>query len=150
MKRFALLTLVVLLSAATLALAPASPATTGQAVTINSQVQTAPVAPFYGTWTATGAIVDSGTLVEPYVHFVGNGQLHIERVLTGAQGTITIRIQSTLTSFVGDTGTFTGYWVVVSGTGAYSNLHGQGLRAATIDGNTGIVTETLTGDVHFD
>jgi uncharacterized protein YdeI (BOF family) len=147
MKRFALLALVVLLSAATLALAPASPATSGQAVTINSQIQTGP---FTGTWTATGAIADSGTLIEPNVIFVGNGQLHIERVFTGAQGTITIRIESTLTGVVGDTGTFNGHWVVVSGTGAYINLHGQGLRAATIDLNTGIVTETLTGDAHFD
>jgi hypothetical protein len=31
--------------------------------------------------------------------------------------------------------------VVVSGTGAYANLDGQGLRAATIDLNTGIVTD---------
>ena len=146
MKRFALLALVVLLSAATLALAPASPATTGQAVAINSQIQTGP---FTGTWTATGAIADSGTLIEPNVNFRG-GQLHIERVFTGAQGTITIHIQSTLTSVVGDTGTFTGHWVVVSGTGAYANLHGHGLRAATINVNTGIVTETLTGEVHFD
>jgi hypothetical protein len=147
MKRFALLALVVLLSAATLALAPASPATSGQAVTINSQIQTGP---FTGTWTATGAIADSGALIEPNVNFVGNGQLHIVRVFTGAQGTITIRIESTLNSVVGDTGTFTGHWVVVSGTGAYANLHGQGLRAATIDVNTGIVTETLTGEGHFD
>ena len=146
MRRFALLALVVLLSAATLTLAPASPATSGQAVTINSQIQTGP---FTGTWTATGAIADSGTLIEPKVNFVGS-QLHIERVFTGAQGTITIHIQSTLTSVVGDTGTFTGHWVVISGTGAYANLHGRGLRAATIDLNTGIVTETLTGDGHFD
>ena len=141
MKRLALIGVLVLLSAATLALASASSATTGQAVTINSQIV---VGPFTGTWTATGALADSGTLVEPSVNFVGNGQLHIERVFTGTQGTITIRIQSTL---VGP-GTFTGYWVVVSGTGAYANLHGEGLRAATI--NAGIVTETLTGDVHFD
>jgi hypothetical protein len=142
MKRMALIGLLVLLSAATLVLAPASPATTGQGVTINSQIV---VGPFTGTWTASGAIADSGTLVEPYVNFVGNGQLHIERVFTGTQGTITIRIQSTL---VGDTLTFTGYWVVVSGTGAYANVHGEGLRAATL--TNGIVTETLTGNVHFD
>jgi hypothetical protein len=147
MKRLTLLALVILLSAATLALAPASPATSGQAVTINSQIQ---IGPFTGTWAATGAITDSGTLIEPYVNPVGNGQLHIERVFTGALGTITIRIESTLTSVVGDTGTFTGHWVVISGTGAYINLHGEGLRAATIDLNTGIVTETLTGDGHFD
>jgi hypothetical protein len=64
-------------------------------------------------------------------------------VFTGTQVTITIRIQST---FAG--GTFTGQWVVVSGTGAYANLHGEGLRVATID--AGIVTETLTGEFHFD
>jgi hypothetical protein len=145
MKRFALLAALVLLSAATLALAPASSATTGQAVTINSQIV---LGPFTGTWTATGAIADSGTLIEPIVNFVDSHQLHIERVFTGAQGTITIRIQSTVTGVVGGTGYFTGNWVVVSGTGAYANLHGEGLRAATA--TSGIVTETLTGNVHFD
>jgi hypothetical protein len=143
MKRLAL---VVLLSAATLALAPASPATKGQAVAIKSHIQTGP---FTGTWKATGAIADAGTLNESNVNFVAP-RLSLKRVFTGARGTITIHIQSTLTSVVGHTGTFTGHWVVVSGTGAYANLHGQGLRAATINNNTGIVTETLTGKVQFD
>src|SRR5262249_46646444 len=100
----------------------------------------------FGTPQATGAIADSGTLHEPNVNFVGN-HLDIKRVFTGAQGTITIRIESTLTHVVGHTGTFTRHWVVMSGTGAYLNLHGQGLRAATIDTNTGVVTETVRGRI---
>jgi hypothetical protein len=40
--------------------------------------------PFTGTWAASGGISDSGTLVESLVNFVGNGQLHIVRDVTGA------------------------------------------------------------------
>jgi hypothetical protein len=150
MRRVALFALVAVLCATSVALAPPSSASTKQAVTINSQIDLN-VVPFpTGTWTATGGIADTGTLVEAVPIFVGNGQLHIERVLTGEQGTITVRIQSTVTGVVGDTATFTGYWVVVSGTGAYADLHGHGLRTATVDLNTSIATETLTGDVHFD
>ena len=149
MRRAALFALIAVLSAASLALAPPSSASTSQAVTITSQIDLNTDPPT-GTWTATGAITDSGTLTESVPIFVGNGQLHIERVLTGQHGTITVRIQSTVTGVVDDTATFTGYWVVVSGTGAYADLHGHGLRTATVDLNTAIVTETLTGDVHFD
>jgi hypothetical protein len=43
---------------------------------------------------------------------------------------------------------FTGYWVVIAGTGAYAHLHGEGTRAAVA--RNGVITETLTGAVHFD
>lgn len=120
-------------------------ATLPQPVTFNSQIV---VGPFTGTWSATGVVTDSGTLIEPYVNFVGNGELHIERVLTGSNGTITIRIQSKVTSVGGGTITFAGHWVIVSGTGSYANLHGQGDRTATL--TAGIVTEKLTGEAQFD
>ena len=149
MSRIALSALVVVLSAASLAVASPSSASTRLAVAISSQIDLS-TDPATGTWTATGAIADAGTLTEPFLKFVGNGQLHIERVLTGEQGTITLRIQSTLTGVIGDIAKFTGYWVIVSGTGAYADVHGQGLRTATVDLNTAIATETLTGDVHFD
>jgi hypothetical protein len=148
MRRIALSALVAVLCAPSLALAPPSSASTSQAVTINSQIDLNRD-PVTGTWTATGAIADSGTLAEAFLIFRG-GQLHIERVLTGEQGTLTLRIQSALTGVVGDTATFTGSWVAVAGTDAYADLHGHGLRTATVDLNTAIVTEKLTGDVHVD
>jgi hypothetical protein len=116
-------------------------------VTIHSTVI---IGPFTGTWSASGGISDSGTLVEPSVNFVGNGQLHIVRDVTGSQGTFTLRIDSTAVAVEPDGSVdFTGYWVVITGTGAYADLHGQGTRSAVADTN-GVVTETLTGSVHFD
>lgn len=148
MRRFAVAGFTTLLVAALLAgaLASTAVATTPQPVTFSSQIV---VGPFTGTWSSTGALTDSGTLIEPVVNFVGNGELHIERVLTGSNGTITIRIQSKVTGRGGGITTFDGYWAIVSGTGSYANLHGQGERAATFDSTTRIVSETLTGEAHF-
>lgn len=115
-------------------------------VTIHSTVI---VGPFTGTWSASGGISDSGTLVEPSVNFVGNGQLHIVRDVTGSQGTFALRIDSTAVAVEPDGSVdFTGQWVVIAGTGAYADLHGQGTRSAVA--SNGVVTETLTGSVHYD
>src|SRR5215471_8326074 len=121
-------------------------ASTSVPVTIQSTVI---VGPFTGTWSASGGISDSGTLAETTVFVVGNGQLHIVREVTGSQGTFTLRIDSTAVAVEPDGSIdFTGYWVVIAGTGAYADLHGQGTRSAVY--TNGIVTETLTGSVHFD
>ena len=115
-------------------------------VTIHSAVI---VGPFTGTWSASGGISDSGTLVEPTVNFVGNGELHIVRDVTGSQGTFTLRIDSKVVAVEPDgSDLFTGHWVVIAGTGVYADLHGQGTRSAVV--TNGIVTETLTGGVHYD
>jgi hypothetical protein len=115
-------------------------------VTIHSAVI---VGPFAGTWSASGGISDAGTLVEPTVNFVGNGELHIVRDVTGSQGTFTLRIDSKVVAVEPDgSDVFTGHWVVIAGTGAYADLHGQGTRNAVV--TNGVVTETLTGGVHYD
>ena len=120
-------------------------ASTPVPVTIHSTVI---VGPFTGTWSASGGISDSGTLAEPSVNFVGNGQLHIVRDVTGSQGTFTLRIDSTAVAEPNGNVDFTGQWVVIAGTGAYADLHGQGTRSAVAA--HGVVTETLSGSVHFD
>jgi len=121
-------------------------ASTPVPVTIHSTVI---VGPFTGTWSASGGISDSGTLAETSVNFVGNGQLHIVRDVTGSRGTFTLRIDSTAVAVEPNGAVdFTGNWVVIAGTGAYADLHGQGTRSAVAD--HGVVTETLTGSVHFD
>lgn len=61
-------------------------ASTSVPVTIQSVIT---VGPFTGTWSASGGISDSGTLAGNPVNFVGNGQLHVVRVVAGAQGTFT-------------------------------------------------------------
>ena len=130
------------------AAAPAM-ASTSVPVTIHSTVI---IGPFTGTWSASGGISDSGTLVEPSVKFAGNpGVIHIVREVTGSQGTFTLRIDSPVVA-VEPNGNldFTGTWVVIAGTGAYADLHGQGTRTAVGDLTNGVVTETLTGSVHYD
>jgi hypothetical protein len=106
------------------------------------------------TTVAPADITDSGTLVEPKLTgSCGNNQvvLHIVRVVSGSQGNFTLRIDSPI---VGEEPNgnveFAGHWVVIAGTGAYADLHGQGTRSAVADPTTGIVTETLTGTVHHD
>jgi hypothetical protein len=133
--------LVLLGSAGTPAMASAS-----VPVAIHSTVI---VGPFTGTWSASGGISDSGTLAETTVIFADGGQIHIVRDVTGSQGTFTLRIDSTLTGVEpnGDRD-FTGYWAVIAGTGAYADLHGHGTRSAV--NSNGVVTETLTGSVHYD
>ena len=145
MKRATRLAALAALASAVLAVsADASPLTP---VTISSAVV---IGPFTGTWSASGAFTDAGSLVEPSVNFVGNGQLHIVRDVTGQQGTFTLRIDSTLSGTEPDgTIDFTGYWVILSGTGQYRTMHGEGLRRATLD-SSGVVQETLTGNVYFD
>jgi len=121
-------------------------ASTSVPVTIHSTVI---VGPFTGTWSASGGISDSGTLVEPTVNFVGNGELHIVRDVTGSRGTFTLRIDSKVVAVEPDgSDAFSGHWVVIAGTGAYADLHGQGMRSAVV--TNGVVTETLTGSVHHD
>jgi hypothetical protein len=121
-------------------------ASTSVPVTIHSTIV---VGLFTGTWSASGGINDSGTAVEPTVNLVGNGELHIVRDVTGSKGTFTLRIDSKLVAIEPDgSHVFTGHWVVIAGTGAYADLHGQGTRSAVV--TNGVVTETLTGSVHFD
>lgn len=126
-------------------------ATQAVPVTIHSEVV---LGPFTGTWSATGGINDAGTLVEPTVLLVDNSvnasQLHITRVVTGAKGTFTLRLQSTGVPQSNGDFDFTGTWTVVAGTGSYAHLHGQGSRTATIAADSGLVVETLTGLVHYD
>jgi hypothetical protein len=122
-------------------------ASTSVPVTIQSTII---IGPFTGTWSASGGISDSGSLAENPVNFVGNGELHIVRAVTGSLGTFTLRIDSKAVSQEPNGNVdFTGHWVVIAGTGAYADLHGLGTRNAVVDTN-GVVTETLTGSIHSD
>lgn len=120
-------------------------ASTSVPVTIQSTVI---IGPFTGTWSASDGISDSGALAETTVFIVGNGELHIVRDVTGSQGTFTLRIDSKAFSQPDGSIDFTGQWVIIAGTGAYAGLGGQGTRSAVA--RNGVVTETLTGSVHYD
>jgi hypothetical protein len=149
MRRIAVVVISGILSAVWLVVAPAQ-ATVSTEVTITSTVNLN-TDPATGTWTATGDVNDSGTLVEPRLHLGGDGTLQITRVNSGSEGTFTLRILSRATGVEanGDVD-FTGSWVVISGTGQYATLRGHGDRTAVYHPDTNTVTEILTGEVHFD
>jgi hypothetical protein len=98
-----------------------------QAVVIESTV-TEFTPDFEGTWQSSGVIADSGSFTEPFVRFTGS-TLHSPvvqafqavLVFTGTQGTITVRQQVTFTAEASN-----GVWEVLSGSGAYQGVTGQG------------------------
>lgn len=70
-----------------------------------------------GTFTSTGAITTTG--VESQVFRVEGMSLHCVHTLTDAAGTIVISSQCNMITNVGQ-------WRIVSGTGAYAGLKGNG------------------------
>jgi hypothetical protein len=122
---------------ATLATAGPASASTSVPVTIQCTVI---IGPFTGTWTASGGINDSGTLVPPVDFRVGQGRVvHLVRVMTGSKGTITL-VEDNLIGV-------RGHWAIIAGTGAYAELHGDGTTSGVLV--NGVVTDTLTGSVHY-
>lgn len=150
MRRIALiLTLIVL----PLVLAPGAAASQGSAVTIETQK---PFGPSPGTFSATGAISDSGTFVNSSFVFGGVGapnfvSVHATQTFDGALGTFTLRVNIKETA-TEDPNVLTdkGTWAVIDGTGAYETLRGSGQVTGTADDNTGVISRTYTGTVHFD
>jgi hypothetical protein len=121
-------------------LAEAGPASASTSVPVTIQA-TVIIGPFTGTWSASGGISDSGTLVQPVDFRVGQGRVvHLMRVMTGSKGTITL-VEDNLI------GTPVGHWAIIAGTGAYAELHGDGTSSGVVV--NGVVTDTLTGSVHY-
>lgn len=119
-----------------------------------------------GTWTSTGAIASNGELTAVPVHFgagsppgVGFQTAHLTEVISDAYGSITIRSQTHGYEWAFD-GPYehfegTGRWVILSGTGAYEDLHGQG-KVSSVIGDvdwtalTMNIVATYQGVVHLD
>jgi hypothetical protein len=102
-----------------------------------------------GPFTATGDLNTSGfnTMV---VRGTKSNTLHCSTVLTDDQGSITLDLQCRMILTSETTAGGPGHWMVVSGTGAYANLHGAGSLTMDIDFVTGAAVETLQGFVFFD
>lgn len=102
-----------------------------------------------GTFEITGLFSDSGQASE--VYFMAGKTTHGVKTLVGEAGTITIYYQAQVTWTSETTGEAIGKWVIISGTGAYENLHGTGDTYAALDflGNPQLVA-TYTGMAHFD
>ena len=144
--------LVIALFVLALPLAPAAAGSERAAVTIETQK---PFGPSPGTFSASGAITDSGTFGNSSFVFSGVGAptftiVHPKQVFDGALGTFTLRanIKETVTA---DPNVLTGEgtWAIVDGTGAYEDLRGQGAITGTADHNTNVISRIYTGNVHF-
>jgi hypothetical protein len=97
--------------------------------------------PELGSWTASGAISDSGSYVRTVLHDTGSipdpfnpehtGAFQEIFVLTGSQGTLTVKDES-IQRVLKDGGVIVGtevraVWQIVSGTGAYAHASGHGV-----------------------
>ena len=114
-----------------------------------------------GTFVATGAIEDSGTVEETF-RWTDDGNLQGTMVLTsaGGAGTITLRFHLTpLTPIVEPPVVVVpsvGSFVIKSGTGAYENIHGVGSAESNTylppEGSTAppTIDAIFDGQVHVD
>jgi hypothetical protein len=83
-----------------------------------------------GTFATSGAFADTGKFT---VH--RNPTTYRDRwSLSGKHGTISVAA-------------FLAKWMIVSGTGSYAHLHGNGTLKETSVGNTGAFRQTWTGTV---
>lgn len=115
-----------------------------------------------GSWSSAGLFAGAGDILETYHYSGWDGcwrAVHTTSVLTGAtpEDTINIRMQIVRVDAEPGCTTFAaeGNWVILSGTGAYAGLSGQG--QATISGGTQpgqigwdlVVHSELQGSGHF-
>ena len=147
-------TLATVLAVGALALAAAAPsaATAPEPIRIDlSGVVTGPDS-FQGTFVASGVVSDSGTYGGTF-RFAGS-TLHVMKTLIGTKGTITLKTDAVVVTTSPTTiGFRAGSWAVVSGTGAYADLHAVGTPAAasgaSADLVTGAIRETHEGRAFF-
>jgi hypothetical protein len=117
-----------------------------------------------GSWSSGGLISGSGDLYESVVVGGFDGcpkTVHITTVLTGPTpaDSVTVRqqhIRRAECSSPGSPGTYEGNWVIVSATGDYAGLRGQGQLTATTEvqfisgvGPALVVHTVLQGRGHF-
>jgi hypothetical protein len=111
--------------------------------------------PTGGLWSSSGALVDEGTVVPLSQRF---GSLfapspqwtaHEEILFTGQAGSFTMQQQALLIDVNPNLSVGTTHWVIVSGTGAYAELHGRGTGAVTIRWDAGTLDVTVVGKIHF-
>jgi hypothetical protein len=102
-----------------------------------------------GTFSAEGAIEDSGSGYEVF-HYTDEGTLQGIKVLEGNQGTITLRFNLEIVPTGPTTARTDVHFVIQSGTGDYENIHGVGTGSADVDFVAGSLIGTFSGTVHSD
>ena len=106
------------------------------------------------TFVATGAINDLGAVVLDSVRATALpspvvGTAHYIRTYYGAEGTLTLQMQTLLQATeVPWLWAETGHWVIVEGTGAYAGLQGAGEESGIRDFSTQTLVAVFEGKVH--
>ncbi|MEO6868274.1 MAG: hypothetical protein ABI168_01435 [Ginsengibacter sp.] len=119
---------------------------TRRAVTITGWYDFSTFPNTLGTFSTTGALTISGTSTMDVNPIMANGTLvraHCVVVLTPSDGSGTITIHQ---ECVYKTPMPQGRWEVVSGTGAYTNLKGNGPLTMPMQG--GLFGEAMTGSIY--
>jgi hypothetical protein len=148
---------VFLLAGLIFAAAPAASATTPTPINFTDTLQevNAATCPAHTQSIVVGTSVASGVVNDTFADtdcaFFGHNTLHVQRTLQSGLGTIEMTLNgkgvhalATPTSL-----TFEGTWAIVSGSGAYVALEGQGDFTSVVDLQAGDLQETLSGQAHF-
>ena len=100
-----------------------------------------------GKWASSGAFTDEGIIAEVAKHDPnGRGTLSVLETLSGNNGSFTWRFTRNFSFTPGRIRT-AGAWQMISGTGAYSGITGQGKFEGTLNPQTGQIQDTFTGHV---
>jgi hypothetical protein len=105
-------------------------------------------------FTATGAITDSGTVTLDFVRATALpsptvGTAQYVRTFHGSAGSFTILLNSMITGTDDPTlADEQGHWLIVSGTGAYAEVLGQGTESGIRDFANQSLDAVYTGQVH--
>jgi hypothetical protein len=144
------------LAAAALTFTVAGPvaATQPQDVSIDAHTERGCPAPLSCLFTATGAITDAGTVTTDFLRATALpsptvGTAQYVKTFHGQAGSLTIRLNSIITGT--DDPTLwdeQGRWVIVSGTGAYSGLLGEGEESGVRDFANQSLDVVYTGQIH--
>ena len=110
--------------------------------------------PVDGTFSASGAFDDNGTLItEEMTHeeVAAGLETRLRLRLEGEYGSFTIRA-SIIETWTEDRAVLAnkGTWTIVTGTGAYVSLRGGGTVEGTVDDNTRLVCRTYSACIEMD
>lgn len=106
-----------------------------------------------GHWESSGAFTDEGVIQDVSKHDLHGASVSTVMTLAGNDGTFTWKFTRVNTPTPGPSPTQNpayltgGAWQMVSGTGAYSGITGQGTFDGTINFVTGEIHDTFTGHV---
>jgi hypothetical protein len=139
----------VILVTALIAYGPVAEASPPAPVAITIEQQLTGPTSAAGTFTAVGAFSDSGEYVEDF-SLRPSGTIQGTKTLTSQRGTMTLRSVAKLVFTGPTTAVAEGRWVIVSGTGDFSRLHGQGSVTVSVDFATGTAVAIHEGEAHFD